>query len=84
MKTTSYSEFRKNLKQNLDMVNEDHDELIISRRGNKDVVILSLEDYNSIKETAYLLSSRKNAERLAESIRELESGKGKLKRVGQK
>lgn len=76
MKTTTYSDFRKNLKQNLDMVNEDHDELIISRKGNKDVVILSLEDYNSIKETAYLLSSVKNAERLMNSIKELEAGKG--------
>lgn len=84
MKTTSYSEFRKHLKENLDMVNEDHDELIISRRGNKDVVVLSLKDYNSIKETAYLLSSRKNSERITRSIHELESGKGKARKIGRK
>ena len=81
MKTTTYSDFRKNLKQNLDMVNEDHDELIIFRKGNKDVVILSLEDYNSIKETAYLLSSLKNAERLMNSVRELDSGNGIEKHI---
>ena len=81
MKTTTYSDLRKNLKQNLDRVNEDHDELVIAGKGNKDVVILSLEDYNSIKETAYLLSSGKNADRLMKSIKELASGKGKVKHI---
>lgn len=81
MKTTTYSDLRKNLKQNLDRVNEDHDELIIAGKGKKDVVILSLEDYNSIKETAYLLSSVKNADRLMKSIKELASGKGKVKHI---
>jgi antitoxin YefM len=81
MKTTSYTEFRKRMKQDLDQVNEDHEILIISRKGNKDVVVLSLEDYNAMQETAYLLSSGKNAARLIESIKELEEGKGQEKHL---
>ena len=55
---------------------EDHDPVIITRRNNEAVVMLSLEDYEALNETAYLLRNPRNAKRLLESIEELETGKG--------
>jgi antitoxin YefM len=74
MKTVNYTELRDKLKSNLDMVCEDHETLIVHRPGGKSVVMMSLDEYNSQKETEYLLSSPKNAEHLFESIRQLENG----------
>jgi len=77
MRTTSYSEFRRNLAASLDSVIDDHSPLIITRdRGKPAAVLMSLEDYASLEETRYLLSSPANAERLMASIAELEEGKG--------
>jgi antitoxin YefM len=75
MKTVNYTELRDKLKSNLDMVCEDHETLIIHRPGGKSVVMMSLDEYNSQKETEYLLSSPKNAERLLQSIKNIEEGK---------
>ena len=74
MKTVNYSELRNKLKSNLDMVCEDHETLIVHRPGGKSVVMISLDEFNSQKETEFLLSSPKNAERLLKSIKEVESG----------
>ncbi len=77
MRATSYSEFRKNLAANLDKVNDDREPVIITRdRGKPSAVLMSLEAYASLDETAYLLSSPRNAERLLKSITELEAGGG--------
>ncbi len=77
MRATSYSEFRKNLAANLDKVNDDREPVIITRdRGKPSAVLMSLEAYASLDETAYLLSSPRNAERLLKSIAELEAGGG--------
>jgi antitoxin YefM len=75
MKTVNYSELRDKLKSNLDMVCEDHETLIIHRPGGKSVVMMSLDEYNSQKETEYLMSTPKNAERLLNSIKNIEEGK---------
>jgi antitoxin YefM len=75
MKTVNYTELRKQLKSNLDMVCEDHETLIVHRPGGKSVVMMSLDEYNSQKETEYLLRSPKNAERLLKSIKNIEEGK---------
>ena len=74
MKTVNYSELRDKLKANLDMVCEDHETLIVHRPGGKSVVMISLDEYNSQKETEYLLSSPKNAEHLLNSIKNIEEG----------
>ena len=74
MKVSTYSDLRKNLKEQLDQVYDDKDMLIIKRKANKDVVILSLEEYNSLRETSYLLSSKANARRLFESMEQIERG----------
>ena len=74
MKTVNYSELRNKLKSNLDMVCEDHETLIVHRPGGKSVVMMSLEEYNSQKETDYLLSSQSNKDHLLKSINQLENG----------
>jgi antitoxin YefM len=77
MKAISYTAARENLAKTMKKVCEDHDPIIIIRRNNDAVVMISLEDYEALNETAYLLHSSKNTSRLLESIEELESGKGK-------
>jgi antitoxin YefM len=75
MKAMSYSDVRSRFAAELDRVCEDHVPLIITRQGKPSAVLLSLEDYESLDETSYLLRSPANAERLLKSIRELETGK---------
>jgi len=69
-----FSELRKNLKRILKSVEENNETLIIKRKSGKAVVLLSQKEYNSIMETLYLLSSGKNADRLYESIKQMEMG----------
>jgi len=76
MRSKTYTEAREKLSDIIEKVCEDHDPLIITKRRDKAVVMISLEDYESMKETAYLLKSPRNAQRLLESIKELEEGKG--------
>jgi antitoxin YefM len=77
MRAKSISDFRKNIAADIDAAVDDHVPLIITRPGGKDAaVVMSLEDFNSWQETAYLLSSPANADRLRRSIGELNAGKG--------
>ena len=80
METTTFSDFRKNMKEKLDKVYNDRDILIIKRSENKDVVVISLDDYNSMNETAYLLSTKANAKELLEAVKDVEEGKGLIKK----
>ncbi|KTD56441.1 type II toxin-antitoxin system Phd/YefM family antitoxin [Legionella shakespearei] len=77
MDVMSYSSLRSNLASTLDKVNEDHVSILITRQNGKPAVIMSLEDFKSYEETAYLMSSPKNAERLNQAIAEVEAGKSK-------
>lgn len=76
MKTLSYTESRANYAQVLDDVVNNREETIITRAGHEPVVIVSLADYESLRETAYLLRSPANARRLLDSIDNLEQGRG--------
>ena len=76
MDTISYSAFRNKLASTLDKVNDDHKPILITRQNGKPAVVISLEDFQAYEETAYLMASPKNAERLNASIAELEAGKG--------
>ena len=76
MDTITYSAVRSNLAQTMDKVCDDHAPIIITRKTAKPVIMLSLEDYQALEETAYLLRSPKNARRLMESIMQLEAGLG--------
>jgi len=74
MNTVSFSRARNNLKSVLDEVVSNFTTTIITRRDSEDAVVMSLENYNSIMETLYLLRSPANAKHLEESIAQLESG----------
>ncbi|WP_061961443.1 type II toxin-antitoxin system Phd/YefM family antitoxin [Demequina flava] len=76
MKTMSYSQSRQNYAAVLDSVTDDREEVVITRAGREPVVIVSLADYESMRETAYLLQNPANARRLLQSIERLESGIG--------
>jgi antitoxin YefM len=75
MQIASYSEFRQNMKSFLDAVIKTHKPLFITRKHGEELVVMSKEDYTSMEETLYLLSSPKNAERLMESIAQFQEGK---------
>ena len=81
MKSISYSAARENLASTMDRVCEDHEPTVITRKRDQAVVMMSLEDFNSLEETAYLTRSPANAKRLLESILALKSGKGLRKRL---
>lgn len=76
MNAITYSHARENLASTITSVCENHDPVIITKKGTDAVVMMSLEDYESMAETTYLLRSPKNARRLLESIQQLEEGKG--------
>ena len=76
MDAITYTHARNHLAQTMDQVCDDHTPVIITRNNQRAVVMLSLEDYEALEETAYLLRSPKNARRLLESVAELESGGG--------
>lgn len=75
MNILTFTEARAGLKQALDSVCRDHEPTVITRQRGDHVVILSLEDYNSMQETLHLLGSPTNAERLRRSIADLKAGK---------
>jgi len=76
MRTMTYSESRAKYAETLSSVVDNREEVVITRAGHEPVVIVSLDDYESLKETAYLLRSPENARRLLTAIERLESGGG--------
>ena len=76
MKTLSSTELRANLSAIMDRVNDDHEPVIVHRAKGKPVVMVSLEDWASMDETTYLLSSPANAQMLREGIAALDRGEG--------
>jgi antitoxin YefM len=76
MEAITYTNARQNLAKTMEKVCQDHSPVIITRKKNDSVVIMSLEDYKALEETAYLLRSPKNMRRLIESISQLENGNG--------
>ena len=73
METVNYTDFRSNLKHWFDKVINDVSDIVIKRKSGKDLVLISLDEYNSLKETTYLLTG-KNRDILLNSIKELEAG----------
>ena len=74
MEIASFSEFRQHMKSFLDAVIKTHKPLFITRKHGEELVVISKEDYTSLEETLYLLSSPKNAQRLKDSIAQFEKG----------
>lgn len=83
MDAITYSSARAKLADTMDRVCEDHEPIIITRSGQQAVVMISLEDYNAMEETAYLLRSPKNAKRLVDAIAELEAGQGRERKLAE-
>ncbi len=81
MHIITYSSLRQNLANVLDQVNRDHTPTLIMRQKGKEAVLIAYEDYKSLEETLYLLSSPANAKHLLKSITQLEAGKGLKKKL---
>jgi antitoxin YefM len=83
MEAVTYTAARENLASTMNRVCDDHSPVIITRKRDQAVVMMSLEDYESLQETAYLLRSPANAKRLSEGIAQLEKGKGVVKELSE-
>ncbi|MDR1302065.1 MAG: type II toxin-antitoxin system prevent-host-death family antitoxin [Treponema sp.] len=81
MDAITYTNLRQNLKAYMDKVFNDHDLLIITRKNNENVVLMSIDEYNSLMETNYLLSSKANAEHLQNSINQHKAGRIKERKL---
>jgi len=81
MDTITYSAARASLATTMDRVCQDHEPLIITRSGQQAVVMLSLDDFKALEETAYLLRSPENAKRLLSAVTALSKGKGKERQL---
>ncbi len=75
MDAITYTQARKNFSAIMNRVCDDHTPIIITRQSERPVVMMSLEDYNAIEETMYLLRSPKNAQRLYKALEQLKQGK---------
>jgi antitoxin YefM len=74
MRVLNYSDFRNNLAQSLNAVNDDREIVVVSRTKGKNVVVMDLEEYNAIQETLHLTSNATNRQRLTESLQEMQAG----------
>ena len=81
MNAITYTDLRNNLKTYMDKVIQDHAPLIITRKNKKNVLLISVDEYNSLIETNYLLSSEANAEHLTKSIMQHKSGRAKSRKL---
>lgn len=76
METVNYSYTRANLTAVMDKVAQDRAPILVTRQKGEPVVVMSLADYNALEETAYLLRSPKNAQRLTRAVQALQAGRG--------
>lgn len=81
MSTISYSAARESFAETMDRVCDNHQPIVVTRQKQRSVVILSLEDYESLNETAYLLRSPANARRLLAATQRLDSRKGRSRKL---
>ena len=81
MEAHTYSYTRQHFAQVMAQVNEDHSPVVVTSQRGKPVVIMSLDDYHALEETAYLLRNAKGAQRLMDSVQELKNGGGERKEL---
>ena len=81
MQAVFYSQARNNLRGIIDKVCNDFDEFIITTKDNKSAVIMSYDEYSSMKETMYLLSSKDNRDRLSDAVEQIENLKFTTKEI---
>ena len=75
MLAVNYTNFRENLKDYMDKATDDYETIIVTRKNNKNVVMLSEESYNNLMENVYVMGNKSNYDWLMESKEQLESGK---------
>lgn len=83
MRAITYTTARENLARTIEKVVADRDPVIITKKNDMSVVMMSLDDYESLQETAHLLRSPRNVRRLMESINELDEGKGTEREISE-
>jgi antitoxin YefM len=83
MNAITYTEAREKLATTIKKVCRNRDPVIITRKREDAVVMMALDDYEALQETAYLLRSPRNAQRLLEAIKELKEGKGKARKLAE-
>ncbi|MFJ6516102.1 type II toxin-antitoxin system Phd/YefM family antitoxin [Streptomyces sp. NPDC091406] len=83
MRTMTYTESRAKYAETLSAVVDDREEVVVTRAGHEPVVIVALDEYESLKETAYQLRSPENARRLLTSIDRLEGGGGTVRELAE-
>lgn len=83
MDAITYTTARAKLADTMNRVCQDHEPIIITRNSQQSVVMISLDDYQALEETAYLLRSPKNARRLLDAMLNLEEGKGKERKLAE-
>ncbi len=76
MLAVNYSNMRDNFKDYCDKVTDDYETVIVTRKNDKNVVMISLEEYNNMKENLYIMSNKEDYDRLVTSKKQLEAGKG--------
>jgi antitoxin YefM len=81
MNAISYTAARNSLAKTMDKVNADHNPVLITRQNGEPAVLMSLDDFHAYEETAYLLGSPNNAQRLRRAIRQLDAGKGRVRKL---
>ncbi len=81
MRAITYTNARNNLAGTMKKVCDDHAPIIVTRKNNEAVILMSLEDYEALIETAYLMQSPKNAKRLIDSVKELNADKGREREI---
>ncbi len=81
MNTATFTQTRQNLASTMDYIAKHHTPLTVTRQNKEPIVMISLSDFKSHEETAYLMQSTKNATRLNKAIQELESGGGLQKEL---
>ena len=77
MLAVNYTNFRENMKDYMDKVTNDYETMIVTRKNNKNVVMISEETYNNLMENVYVMGNKSNYDWLMESKEQLESGKFK-------
>jgi len=81
MRAITYTSARNNLASTMKKVCDDHAPIIVTRKNNEAVILMSLEDYEALTETAYLMQSPKNAKKLIDSVEELNAGRGQEREI---
>jgi antitoxin YefM len=81
MKTVTYTAARENLAATMNAVCEDREAVIITRNRDQAVVMIAADEYKALEETAHLMRSPANARRLLASIRSLEAGRGRVRKL---